>query len=1578
MDSVDRADKAPHVRAGYNRLVETKNKLGFFTNLLVWFLLLSLLPLITVSYFNYQNTYKALVNKTKYNLAIIAQNNVHEIQHYFRESLTDLLVEVRSKIAVAMLNDFKSAFRAMGPDLKAFVKSPQWTALDQKYGKHIEFFTTSHGYDDFLIIDAKGDLLYTLKQERDLGTNLFNGPYADTFLGKACRKAFEQEMPVFSDFERYAPSFNTPAAFLITLMFDEEGEKIGLAAVQVGNVGIDRIMKKEIGLGASAESYLIGSDLIMRSNSVLDDKPTILSEMVTTDQTRRWLHDHIEHETPEMGRSYAQEVSTYIGRKGYPVIGMYGNVEIGGVRMAVITEVKRSEAIQAATALRELNIVLLLVTMAIATGLAFMAARRITLPVKRLSDWAGRVAAGVLAYEAIPAPNNEIGHMNDSFRQVVDSFKSVSDVCEAIAKGDFSKSVTVRSDGDVLGRSVNTMGRRLKAAHADAARKISYLNNIPALVHVIDKDFNLLFINDTGAKIINKDAADCIGKKCYQLLNTGHCNTPACCAVKAMRSEKVLSADTVANIEGLDRLPIRYTSAPLKDDAGNITGSIGYVLDISDEMTVVDLAERISRGDYTVEIERRSQDDRLSASLNRMTRNLREMTRENERQNWLKTGQTQLNDRMRGEPEMAALGSSLITFLARYLKAQIGAFYVPDGNNRLHLIAGYAYKKHKQRSNAFELGEGLVGQAALEKQRIILANVPDDYIAVSSGLGAARPCNIVVVPVVFDGEVKGVIELGSLYAFADDDLVFLDLVAENIAIAIHSAQSRLRVQELLEETQTQAEELQAQQEELRQANEELEEQTEALTESEARLQAQQEELQQTNEELEEQARILEEQKSDIKIKNTELEKTGKLLEEKAKDLEITNRYKSEFLANMSHELRTPLNSILLLSKLLWANKEKTLTQKQVEYAQTVYGSGNELITLINEILDLSRVESGKMELHIEDVKLQNVVIAMKRHFNPVANQKQLRFDIQTAADLPSILRTDQQRLEQIIKNLLSNAFKFTSQGNVCLKIGRPDKNAALLRDGLAPDRVVAFSVSDTGVGVPAEKLKLIFEAFAQADGSTMRQYGGTGLGLSISRELARLLGGEIQVDSIEGRGATFVLYLPETFGAAQEPINLQAEKPAASANGEKPEMAGADQAASRDTARASGPDAANEFIPDDRKAISALDRSILIIEDDPTFARLLRDISREKDYKTIVARSGESGLHFADFYQPSGIILDVGLPGMDGWTVMIRLKENPNTRHIPVHFISAANGGHDALRMGAVGHLTKPVSMESLEQVFQKIDHIISKPDKNLLVVEDDKTQQKAIAELIGNNDVHTTLASTSEEAYALLTSKPFDCMVLDLGLPDMSGLDLLKKIRNTNHLIHLPIIVYTGRELTAKEKARIEEYAQRIIVKNADSIERLLDETALFLHRVEADLPEAKRKMLRMIHDNESILHGKRILVADDDIRNVFALTSILEQRGVQVIANKNGREALEKLKKHPDIDLILMDIMMPEMDGYTAMRSIRNSEADFRDLPIIALTAKAMKDDRSKCIAAGANDYLAKPVDADKLLSMLRVWLY
>ncbi len=1295
-----------------------------------------------------------------------------------------------------------------------------------------------------------------------------------------------------------------------------------------------------------------------------------------TELTRLWQKEHAEGQ----GESdeTTEEAFIYDGPHGKRVLGMHRVMQIAGVPFAVIAEIEEAEAFAASNRLRNIVVVLLIVTTAVVLLAATAVATRIVRPILQLSAWAQQVATGSLNYEKISAPENEIGQMNRSFKGVVDSFRQITAVCEAIASGDLGKSVGIRSEDDALGKAIERMNRHLKESSEDAQRKISYLDNIPTVVHVIDKDFNIQFLNAEGARLAGKPADECIGKKCYELFNSEHCNTAKCRAGMAMRSDKTMTGDATVSFEEFDTFPMRYTCAPLKDEAENIVGSIVYMVDITDEQTTVDIAEKISQGDYSIKVARRSEEDRLADAINKMTRTLREVSEENEEQNWFRAGQMELNDRIRGDQDLTSIGRGIISFLAEYLNAQIGAVYFADDNNHLTLMGSYAFNRRKNLSNEFKFGEGLVGQAALEKQSIVLTNVPDDYIAVGSGLGEAVPRNVAVSPFMHDEKVKGVIELGSLNEFSDRQLNFLNQVAESIAVGIHSAQSRQQVVALLGRSQTQAKQLQAQQEELRQSNEELEEQATALKASEGHLQAQQKELEQANRqlqenatELEEQAAHVETQKTEIEGKNVELKKTKKIVEERAADLEMANRYKSEFLANMSHELRTPLNGVMLLSQLLCEDKEGNLTDKQMEFAQTIHSAGSDLLGLINDILDLSKVEAGQMGLVIEDVALQDIASTTERNFQTVAHEKGLTLNIELADDLPGRIRTDGQRIKQIIQNLLSNAFKFTSKGgHVCLKIGRPGEQISLSKSGLDPGRAIAFSVSDTGKGIPKDKQKLIFEAFQQEDGTTSRKFGGTGLGLSISRELANLLGSEIQLESEEGRGSTFTVYLPERLEIDREEVetgNLKLET-----GKEAPEAGMQDQASSLKP-QVSNP----EYVSDDRKEISPGDKSILIIEDDAKFTKVVRDLSREKGFKVLIAEDGETGLHLADYYMPSAIILDIGLPGIDGWGVMSRLKDNAKTRHVPVHFISASDNGLDAMKMGAIGYLAKPVSMEGLDEVYARIDRMISKPVKELLVVEDNVLQQEFIAKIIGNGDVIITMASSAMEAYDQLLSGRFDCVILDVGLPDMSGVDLLSKMRNEEALRHIPVIVYTGRELTNEEKTTLNEYAQSIVIKGAKSPERLLDETTLFLHRVEADLPEEKRKLLRMVHDKESILTDKKILLVDDDMRNVFAITHILEEKGIKALVGKNGKEALICVNENPDVDLVLMDIMMPEMDGYEAMRHIRKDER-FKKLPIIALTAKAMKGDRAKCTEAGANDYLAKPVDPNKLLSMLRVWLY
>ncbi|GAK58845.1 putative signal transduction histidine kinase [Candidatus Vecturithrix granuli] len=945
-------------------------------------------------------------------------------------------------------------------------------------------------------------------------------------------------------------------------------------------------------------------------------------------------------------------------------------------------------------------------------------------------------------------------------------------------------------------------------------------------------------------------------------------------------------------------------------------------------------------------------------------------------QNWFKTGQATLNERMRGEQEVAVLSRNIISYLATYTQSQIGAIYLMDEEQKtLHLTGSYAYTQRKGNRNAFQPGEGLVGQVALEKQRILFTQVPEDYIAIQSGLGETPPRYLLILPLLHENVLKGVIELGAVHEFSTIETDFLEQSCESIAIALHSAQSRVKLQALLQETQQQSEALQAQQEELRHTNEELEAQARALKASEEKLQMQQEELKQTNEELEEQARILEMQKAELSEKNQELELSRKLIEEKAKELDLTSKYKSEFLANMSHELRTPLNSLLILSKLLLENKEANLTDKQLEFIRTIHSSGAELLALINDVLDLSKVEAGKMVLNFEEMSLIGLGTFIEQNFRHVAEQRALGLRVSLAEDLPSSIFTDRQRVEQIVKNFLSNAMKFTEQGEVHVQIHRPHLDTNFFRKELSSQQAVAIAVSDTGIGIPPDKQHLIFEAFQQADGTTSRKYGGTGLGLSISREIVKLLGGEIHLQSEVGKGSTFTLYLPETAPAAQQEQALPT--PERSIQGDRLTNISRQTIPSPENRAVSAPPTDLGSIRDDRRDLTPDQKSLLIIEDDPKFAKILFDLARERGFKGLIAGDGSSGLHLAYQYVPSAIMLDINLPELDGRMVMDKLKKNPETRHIPVHFISVLDASLEAMKMGAIGYLTKPVSLEQLREAFEKIEDHLTRTIKELLIVEDDEAMRNTMVELLHGKDLLITTAATGQQAHRLLREQHFDCVVLDLGLTDMSGFDLLEQIRQDPEISDFPIIVYTGRDLTHDEELELKRYADSIILKGVQSHERLLDEVTLFLHRVEKNLPESQKRALRILHDKETVFHEKTILLVDDDVRNIFALSSVLEDKGLSVLAAGNGREALDMLASHPEIDLVLMDIMMPEMDGYETMQHIRK-QPEFSKLPIIALTAKAMKGDRQRCIEAGASDYLSKPVESEKLLSLLRVWLY
>jgi len=1015
--------------------------------------------------------------------------------------------------------------------------------------------------------------------------------------------------------------------------------------------------------------------------------------------------------------------------------------------------------------------------------------------------------------------------------------------------------------------------------------------------------------------------------------------------------------------------------------ADNLTRQIRAILTVVKDVTNGNLTG-------SIDVVAKGEVETLKDGLNQMIRTLKETSDINVEQDWLKSNLSNFSQLMQGNKDLQALADVVIQEICPRIEAQHGVFYslyqaANDDSKapELALLASYAFQERKSVANKFDLGQGLVGQCGLEKKRILVHNVPDDYIKISSGLGEASPLHVVVLPVTFENNLIGVIELAAFHAFSENVLNFLDQLMVSLGVVANAVKASARTESLLKESQSLSQELQSQQEELKNSNEKLEAQAKNLRESEAKLKSQQEELQQTNEELEEKSRVLADQKREVETKNQEVEEAKSQLEEKAQQLAISSKYKSEFLANMSHELRTPLNSLMVLSDGLRKNIDKNLTDKQVEKMSTIHDSGIELLELINEILDLAKIEAGKMSIQVGDIFLQRIQGWAERGFQQMADNKGLDFSVTIDEDLPKTIQTDEKRLQQVIKNFLSNAIKFTEYGRVEFAMcsaqrGWSDNNTSLNQAAV----VIAFSVIDTGIGVSGEKHQIIFEAFQQADGTTSRKYGGTGLGLSISREIASMLGGEITLQSVPGKGSTFTLFLPQTYQDVV--LTDQEHKPLMSRQltdlTDSTVIVQKDVLQQRhDNSDTGVVDMAVREVEDDRVDIKAGDRTVLIIEDDINFARVLLDSAHDQGFKGVVATSGDTGLQAAQEYRPDAIILDIKLPIMNGWTVLDRIKHDADIRHIPVHIVSVDDVSQRSLKQGAISCLQKPLDDRSLNNIFSNIEEFKKQKFKQLLVVEDDDTQREAIVELIGNGDVQVTAVADAAQAFAALNDRQFHCMVLDLMLPDQSGIELIETIKQQPELVNLPIIVYTGKELTVEEETQLNAVAETIIVKNVRSPERLLDETALFLHRIESNLPESKRQMLKQVHENDPQLAGRKILIVDDDVRNIFTLSSVFEAHDSITLYAESGKQAIDTLMQHPEIEIILMDIMMPDMDGYQTMQAIRKLKK-FRDLPIIAVTAKAMKEDRQKCLDAGASDYIVKPIDTEQLLSLVRVWLY
>ena len=1142
--------------------------------------------------------------------------------------------------------------------------------------------------------------------------------------------------------------------------------------------------------------------------------------------------------------------------------------------------------------------------------------------------------------------------------------RNIAEVTTAVARGDLSRKITVDVKGEILElkNTINTMVDQLNAFAAEVtrvAREVGTEGKLGGQAQVPDvagtwKDLtdnvNVMAVNLTEqVRGIVKVVTAVANGELTQKLTVNAKGEVAALAetINNMTNTLATFADqvtTVAREVGVEgRLGGQANVPGAAGTWKDLTGNVNLLADnlTNQVRAIAEVATAVTKGDLTrsIQVDASGEVAELKDNINTMIDNLRLTTDRNTEQDWLKTNLARFTGMLQGQRELTTVGRMLLSELSPLVNAQQGVLYQMESEDQgtLQLLSSFANSTEGHQETV-KLGEGLVGQCALEKRRMLISDLPKGTVPVRSGLFEAVPRNVIVLPVLFEDRVKAVIELASLNTFTPSHLAFLEQLTASIGIVLNSIEATMQTEGLLKQSQQLAVE----------------------------LQTQQKELQQTNEQLAQKAKQLAEQNAEVERKNQEIEQARGALEEKAKELALTSKYKSEFLANMSHELRTPLNSILVLGQQLADNPDTNLTPKQVEFARTIHGAGTDLLNLISDILDLSKIESGTVSVEAEEVFFGSLIEMVARPFRHEAENRKLTFEIDTDPRLNRSLVTDSKRLQQVLKNLLSNAFKFTEQGGVRLSV-------SAVTDGWTPTHqilagaasVVAFEVTDTGIGIPADKQRIIFEAFQQADAGTSRKYGGTGLGLAISRELASLLGGEIQLKSSPGKGSTFTLYLPQTYVG---PSTQTASPAVLPYHGPRLEMPTSSMAAMDDPI---------ESLEDDRNNIRPGDAVLLIVEDDVHYARILCDLSRDNGFKVLVALRGAAALALAREFHPTAISLDVSLPDMLGWTVLNHLKQDPATRHIPVQMLTMDEDWHHGLSHGAFAFVTKPTTTEGLNAAIARIREYSLPRRKRLLVIEDEPAQQLSIRALLEHDDIDVSVVGTGQEALEVVNTGQFDCIVLDLRLPDMSGFELLEQLGQTNAGNELPVVVFTGKDLSPEEDARLHMLARSVIVKDVESPERLLDETALFLHRVVGDLPEEKRKMLDRLHRSDEALVGKKVLIVDDDVRNIFALSSVLERRGMSVLTAGTGREAIATVESTGDLAIVLMDIMMPEMDGYETMQVIRRNP-QFRRLPIIALTAKAMKGDREKCLEAGASEYLAKPVNTEQLLSACRMWLH
>ncbi len=1136
--------------------------------------------------------------------------------------------------------------------------------------------------------------------------------------------------------------------------------------------------------------------------------------------------------------------------------------------------------------------------------------------------------------------------------------RNIAEVTTAVARGDLTKKITVDAQAEILElkNTVNTMVDQLSSFAAEVTRvarevgtegKLGGQAGVPGVSGTwkdLTDNVNFMAGNLTSqvrgiARVVTAVANGDLTRKL---------TVEAEGEIAALSDTINGMIDTLATFADQVTTVAREVGVEGKlGGQASVPGAAGTWKDLTDNVNrlaanlttqvraIAEVATAVTKGDLTrsIQVEAQAEVAALKDNINEMIRNLKDTTLKNAEQDWLKTNLAKFSRMLQGQRDLLTVGRLVLSELAPVVSAQQGVLYVldtADDDQGLRLLASYAHREHEALGERLHLGDGLIGQCAVDRRKIELRSVPPDYLKISSGLGESAPINLVVLPILFEGQVKGVLELASFERFNTMHHAFLDQLTESIGIVLHTIEANTRTEDLLKQSQSLARE----------------------------LQVQQQELQQTNQQLEEKAKLLAEQNVEVERKNTEVEQARQALEEKAKQLALTSKFKSEFLANMSHELRTPLNSLLILSDQLSRNASGNLSAKQVQFAQTIHASGNDLLTLINDILDLSKIESGTVVVEMEEYALDHLRIYVDRTFRHIAEAQRLEFFIDVDSRLPRSFETDPKRLQQVIKNLLSNAFKFTERGSVSLRVYQA-------RDGWSDDHdllsrarsVMAISVSDTGIGIPPEKQQIIFESFQQADGSTSRKYGGTGLGLAISRELARLLGGELVLKSSPDLGSTFTLYLPQTHARLRSrtpvPDVIDAPPPPV-ASLPAPEPAPVSH--------------------DDRDSIQVGDRVVLVVDNDLGFAGVLLDLARERGYKALATAFGAAAIAMARERQPDAITLDICLPDIDGWHVLDRLKHDLATRHIPVFVITTEEDSERAYALGAVGVLTKPVhTKDALGVVFDTIADRGARPHANLVIIGRDDVTRHKLKLMLDDPQLVVHTPNTWDEARTLLEKGRVDCLALDGAACEKALADLVDRTGHTNP----PITVFAPKGLSKRAERQVKRLAARQAVRVAHSPERLIDDAALLLHRPYETLPEPGRVALERLYRGDAVLAGRKVLIVDDDIRNIFAMTTVLEGCQMSVISAEGGKEGIEKLQQTPDVDIVLMDIMMPDMDGYDTMRAIRRIPT-FKSLPIVAVTAKAMKGDREKCIEAGAWDYLPKPVDSEQLLSVFRTWLH